>query len=377
MHPEEGKLDRAKTKTARSVGIWGLRGASFLLLLGIASSLTESNQWWVRIWDFPRAQILIALLVLAVLLYLFDRKWRPWYSIGLVLAACWQFYRIYPYTGIAAQEVSRATESEASGQGCFKVLTFNVLQMNRDYQRTVDLLEREDPDVLLLLETDTGWRNALAPQLGHYSTVLQRPLSNTYGLILATRLPARDGRIVDLAEADTPSAFVELTAGGRDFLLIALHPRPPHPGRDTEERDAELILAAKRAAEAQIPVLAIGDFNDVAWSETSQLFKAVGEFLDPRIGRGTYATFPADMTWLGWPLDHLFITEEFLLHELKVLENVGSDHRPIVSRVCLAPAQAELRNDETNEATSEEVSEAVEVLEDYRVDSEEDAVSGR
>jgi len=63
MHSEDAKLTRAKNKTVRSVSIWGLRGVSFLFLLGIASSLTESNQWWVRIWDFPRTQILIALLL--------------------------------------------------------------------------------------------------------------------------------------------------------------------------------------------------------------------------------------------------------------------------------------------------------------------------
>lgn len=368
-------MDQTKNDLRSSL-VWALRLVALLLLLGTAGSLTESNQWWIRVWDFPRTQILIVMLVTGVLLYVYDSKWRPWFTIVMLLAAGWQFYRIYPYTGIAAKEVSHTTDDEQYEQGCFKVLTFNVLQKNRDYASTLELLEREDADVLLLLETDAGWRDAMMPQLSQYSTVLERPLSNTYGLILATRLPARDGEIVDLAEEDTPSAFITLTAGSSDFYLIALHPRPPHPGRDTEERDAELVMAARRAAEAGMPALAIGDFNDVAWSQTSQLFKQVGEFLDPRIGRGTYATFPADMTWLGWPLDHLFVTEEFLLDDLQVLENVGSDHRPVASRLCLIPAAAERRNDDTDEASAEEASEAAEVMQDYRDDSAEDAANG-
>ena len=369
-------MNQATDNLLRPGAIWALRTVALLLLLGTASSMTESNQWWIRAWDFPRTQILIVMLVTAALLYVFDRKWRPWLSIAILLASCWQFYRIYPYTGLATQEVSRTTASLDHAQGCFKVLTFNVLQTNRDYASTLALLEREDADVLLLLETDAGWRDAMMPQLSRYSSVLERPLSNKYGLVLATRLPASGGEIIDLAEKDTPSAFITLTAGGSDFYLMALHPRPPHPGRDTEERDAELVMAARRAADAEMPVLAIGDFYDVAWSKTSQLFKEIGEFLDPRIGRGTYATFPADMTWLGWPLDHLFMTEEFLVNELQVLENVGSDHRPVSSRLCLAPAVAKRRNEDADAATRKEASEAAEVMEEYTIDSAKDAGRG-
>lgn len=369
-------MDQTKKERLGSIAIWALRLVGLVLLAGTLSSLTESNQWWIRIWDFPRTQILFAILVTAALLYHFDTRSRPWFPVVMLLAACWQFYRVYPYTVLAPKEIARAGASEDDRQNCFSVLTFNVLQSNRDYASTLDLIEREDPDILLLLETDRAWRDAMMPQLSRYSTVLERPLDNTYGLIFATRLPARGGEIVDLAEKDTPSAFVTLSAGARDFYLMALHPRPPHPGRDTEERDAELVMAARRAAEAGMPVLAVGDFNDVAWSTTSRLFKEIGAFLDPRIGRGTYATFPANMTWLGWPLDHLFMTEEFLMAQLRVLENVGSDHRPVSSRLCLAPAAAERRNADTDAATREQSSEAAEVIDEYQTDSAQDAAKG-
>ncbi len=369
-------MDQKKRDRLRLCAIWALRVLAIILLLGTASSLLEVNQWWIRIWDFPRTQILIAVLIIAALLFVFDRQSRPWFPLAMLIAAAWQAYRIYPYTPLAPKEVSRVSAGEEDAEGCFKVVTLNVLQTNRDYARTLDLLAREDADIVLLLETDTAWRDAMMPQLSRYPTVLERPLDNTYGLIFATRLPAKGGQIVDLAEKDTPSAFVTLTAGASDFHLMALHPRPPHPGRDTEERDAELVMAAKRAAEVGMPVLAIGDFNDVAWSSTSLLFKQVGEFLDPRIGRGTYATFPANMIWLGWPLDHLFMTKEFLINEFRVLEDVGSDHRAVASRLCLSPAAARRRNADTDAATSEENAEAAEVMQEYRVDSAEDAARG-
>lgn len=364
------------TSTLKNAGIWLLRFLAVAILVGTAGSMTDANQWWIRMWDFPRMQILIAMVAMAVLLFLFDRMWRPWFSIILLLAACWQFYRIMPYTGLAEEEVAMSTVEEAKANGCFKALTFNVLQKNRDYAATLEMLRREDADLLLLLETDQKWADALDPVLDGYSTVVRRPLDNTYGLIFASKLPAKEAKVLDLAQKDTPSAFATLTAGGRDFKMIGLHPRPPHMGQDTEERDAEIVMAARHAADSGLPVIAIGDFNDVAWSDTSILFKSIGRFLDPRIGRGTYATFPADKTWLGWPLDHLFVTEEFLVTKLEVLENVGSDHRPIASKVCLAPGPAERRNKAPDAPTEEDKSDATGVMEDYREDTREDAVEG-
>nr|WP_244649967.1 endonuclease/exonuclease/phosphatase family protein [Sphingomonas sp. CFBP 13706] len=159
-----------------------------------------------------------------------------------------------------------------------------------------------------------------------------------------------------------------MTAGDR-FRVIALHPRPPVPGQDTEARDAEIAIAASRAARAKLPVLAIGDFNDVAWSHTSQLFKRVGGYLDARIGRGTFATFPARTPLLGWPLDHMFVTPEFKVHSLEVLEDVGSDHLPIHSRLCLTGRSG--ANKAPDAVSNEDRKDVKEVLQEYHEDQRE------
>ena len=50
------------------------------------------------------------------------------------------------------------------------------------------------------------------------------------------------------------------------------------------DRD-DVRLAARFAAKSGVPLIAMGDFNDAAWSDTSQRFKHVGGYIDPRIGR--------------------------------------------------------------------------------------------
>lgn len=360
----------------KTFAIWALRLFALLLVGGSLISATDFNQWWIRVWDFPRVQILIAMVVSAAALWFLDRKWRPWLSLVLVLASAWQLYRILPYTPLAPVEVDRVAQGETDGEGCFSLLTLNVLQDNRDYGRTAELIRRVDPDLLLLTETDQAWVDALATVLSAYPGRIDRALDNTYGILFASKLPMSNASIQDIAQADTPSVLATLQAGEHAFRMIGLHPRPPKPRQDTEERDAEIIIAARQSREVGMPVLAMGDFNDVAWSDTTSLFKDIGGFLDARTGRGTYATFPADMVWLGWPLDHLFVTEEFLLADMHVGKSVGSDHRPVIAELCLAPRAAAARNKKTRGPSAEDEEEADEVMEEFEEDTARDAVQG-
>lgn len=369
-------MDRASIGTWKLAGLWLLRLIAMLLVAGTLLSTTDLNQWWIRIWDFPRLQILMAMVLAGTALWFFDRGWRPWFPFILAGLSIWQLYRIYPYTSIAATEVALAQTDEVDEASCFTVLTLNVLQTNREYQRTSDLIRRIDPDILLLMETDQAWADAMASIMETYSGQIHRPIDNTYGIMFATRLAMSDETIQDVAQKDTPSVFANLMAGNQKFRMIGLHPRPPTVSQDTEERDAEIIVAAKQARDLNMPVLAIGDFNDVAWSDTTRLFKSIGSFLDPRIGRGTYATFPADKTWLGWPLDHLFVTKEFLLRDMSVGEPVGSDHRPVFAELCLDPTLARQRNDDVEGPSAEDDEEAAEVLNEFKADTAKDRVEG-
>lgn len=312
---------------------------------GTSLSLISSYRWYIRMWDFPRvALMLVAALALVLAIPVLAGWARMLVLVAMVLVIGWQAYRIYPYSPLARPEVAKAVLAR---ENCISALSFNVLQTNRDYARTIAVIDREDPDIILLLETDAPWEAALKPVMDRYPHRASAPLDNLYGLILLSRLPVEDMQISWLIDRQTPSVFATMTSGGgARFRYIGLHPRPPQPGQDTQKRDAEIAIAARHAKRTDLPVLAMGDFNDVAWSRTSQLFKRIGGYLDPRVGRGLYATFPANLPGLRWPLDHVFVSPDFTLVEMKVLENLGSDHLPVFVRMCLAPRAAPVLNDD-------------------------------
>ncbi|UVI40694.1 endonuclease/exonuclease/phosphatase family protein [Qipengyuania spongiae] len=287
--------------------------------------------------DFVREPSIYLAALIGVLAVFFVRRGR-WVAIALLAGTvAINLARIWPYSFLAPAQIP--LPDHVDGMSCAKVLSLNVLQTNDRYQRTADLIDRVDPDIVLLMETNGQWLDALEPQLSRYGYRLERLLDNTYGMIFATKLDVDRAAMVSATDTDTPTLYATLrTDDGARFEVVGLHPRPPRPGRSTENRDAIIARAGARTPDRLSNVLAIGDFNDVPWSRTTQNFREEGGYLDPRAGRGSYATFPASLVTFGWPLDQIMVKDGVKVESLEIGPDVGSDHLPLLARVCVDPA---------------------------------------
>ena len=313
------------------------RGASLLIgfLVTVATALPwlRATAWWIRACDFPRPQILVAgLLALACAFWLWPwRRW-PFVIVWLVVAACvlYQGWRILPYTPLAPYEALPA--KSAPPDRTISLLVANVYMENRNARGLLDLVERWDPDLLLVLEPDAWWEEQLSVLTSSHPYQVRRPLPNTYGILLYSKLELLDATVEELVEADIPSIHARLELPyGIPFDLHCIHPRPPAPQHAEEslERDAELLVVARRVQQSAAPAIVTGDLNDVAWSPTTRLMQQISGLLDPRKGRGMFNTFHAQIPLLRWPLDHIFHTAHFKVSRLERLPGFGSDHFPI------------------------------------------------
>jgi len=294
--------------------------------------LTHSVRWWVRAWEFPRLHIAILALVGAALVCLVPMDFQVAIFATLIACALYQAIQIFPYTRFAPTEVDIVKDAPDGSK--IKFLSANVLLENTRKNDLVAIIEREDPDVLFLMETDQAWLDAVQGCLDRYPTVLTYPLDNYYGLIFATRLTAPKAEVIFLSDDNTPTLRAELIGpDGTGFNFIGLHPRPPVPGNDTSHRDQQIKNAAKMVGNSNWPSVCMGDFNDVAWSWTSQRFKRYGGFLEPRVGRGMFSTFHAQYPLLAVPIDQLYMTEGVGLVSFSRLEEFGSDHYPISATI--------------------------------------------
>ncbi len=302
--------------------------------------LIRSDQWWIRVWDFPRLQILVIALAIGGALFLARMLRSHWSGVNLltalviVVVVAIQASKIVPFSPLWPVEVMSA---EAAGEErCLSIVISNVRMQNRQSRVLIDLLGRLNADVVLVLENDQWWSEELAQFTQQYPHVLNHPRDNTYGLLFMSRLPVSDLQLRFITDPEIGSIKVGLELRSGDWVnFYGVHPKPPRIGQDTDLRDHELISIAHEIKAQRIPAIVSGDLNDVAWSKTTQLFKRTGKLRDPRIGRGLYSTYHADQPLMRWPLDHAFHTDHFRLKRLSRLEFFGSDHFPLLTELCL------------------------------------------
>ncbi|HYG21524.1 MAG TPA: endonuclease/exonuclease/phosphatase family protein [Verrucomicrobiae bacterium] len=324
-----------------------LIAGSVVVLLGTVLPLFRTDAWWVRVFDFSHLQIAILGLLLAIAL-VFSRGMFPptfgWTLLavaGLCVAAnfCW----IFPYTRLASKQVLPAK----GNQEMVSVLAANVLQGNRNAKTLLDIIRETNPDLILITEADERWTRELQSLTNEYRHTLLHPLENTYGISLYSRLPLVNPEVRFLTDRGVPSIRTGVRCGGQEVLFYGVHPRPPgrpaendHEPMDSTQRDAELVLVAKEIQKVKGPVIVAGDFNDVAWSHTSRMFRRISRLLDPRVGRGFFNTYHARIPILRFPLDHLFHSDDFTLVKIERLKKIGSDHFPILAVLRLEPGAA-------------------------------------
>ena len=342
----------------------------FAILLTILPFIPVDN-WSVRVFDFPHLQLtLLTLLALLTYFFRFEFRNRTDYIFAFTLLGCFVFQaiKIYPYTAFAKYEVQNSSPNISP---TLSVYTANVLQDNENESGVLEDAQRYDADVLLFTETNGRWQSFLVEAFKKsHPFKIEVPLENTYGMLLYSKYELFGGSIEYMVEDTIPSIHSKLILPTNDTIqLYAIHPAPPTPQHNPSsvDRDAEMMKIAKMTRSVKDPVIVLGDFNDVAWSETTALFQRVSGLLDLRKGRGFFSTYNAKSWIMRWPLDHIFTSPELRVKDVQLGENTGSDHYPFFTELSLEPKLSDEQR--LVEPTKEELKQAFEQIEKEAEDS--------
>ena len=335
------RIEEKSTKNPESSLETALAISGWIMIAATVMPFSRSDAWWVRIFDFPRLQFTVCSIVIfaVYLLVREDPSGIDHLFLGLLgLCLAYQLWRMFPYTPLKHVQVEWSSKDRPDAQ--LGIFICNVFMDNRRAPALRKLIDENDPDIILVVETDEWWEQALRDLEASYPHVVRRVLDNTYGMLLYSRLELVNPKVRFLIEDDVPSIAAEVRLPSGDAIqLRCLHPRPPAPQESdrSTERDAELLVVAKELRGHDQPAIVAGDLNDVAWSRTNHLFQKISGLLDPRIGRGFFSTFNANWPLLRFPLDHVFCSKHFRVHDFKVLRHCGSDHFPVFARLSLEP----------------------------------------
>lgn len=222
-----------------------------------------------------------------------------------------------------------------------KVLLLNVHTSNTHHDSVTELIQEEDPDIVVLEEVDSIWDEALSSLSAKFPHKLVQTRDDNFGILLMSKFPMQSSKILTLDESHVPSILAAYSISGMNFTILATHPLPPSGKRNLVIRNEHLGKLANLVSELDGPTLLLGDLNTTPWSPYfHDLLKHTG-LRNSSQGRGPFPSWPATL-WppLRIPIDHCLYTGDLEILEKHLGKSVYSDHLPVVIRfhLCKKPS---------------------------------------
>ena len=148
-------------------------------------SLIPLDEWWIRGADCPRLQILVLGIIAFVLLRIWEQTWEVSSQvilIGLIAALAYQLKVVLPYTLLWKKQVIQVRPEQLNPEKQISLIVSNVLTPNQKYHLLIEHIQALKPDLVLTLETDLAWQQALSVIEADYPYRVAAPLDNLGGV---------------------------------------------------------------------------------------------------------------------------------------------------------------------------------------------------
>ena len=300
------------------------------LCLGATAISMLARHWWLAdLIANLRIQLIIGLMLATIGLM---ATCQSRLAAVVMLALIWHVSWIAPYVFATQKPI---------GVRPLKICVVNVLTQNLQHDKVIAVLKDAAPDVIAVLELGTELESRLNKELGDlYRHRITEPSDDgNFGIGLWSKLPMQDEQIFHLTVPIVPSIFAQVNWEGQPVKLFATHPIPPMNSRYFQARNRHLELLSQRIrkqdqSSVEAATIVVGDLNLTPWSPWYAKFVADAGLSDCIAGDRWASLTP---TWYRWPLfpfglvlDHGFCGGGLRCSNRKVLEDIGSDHRPVL-----------------------------------------------
>lgn len=308
-------------------------GGSILLL---PLSLLQFVGWSYPLELLTHFQVqyfLVAILVAVVLAGLRRWRWLPLPLGAMVISGL----SLLPYQALHGSAAAHAAPiAQPAG---LRVLLANVHYQNRRHDLVADLVASADADVLIFQEVNAAWMQALEPLAETYPYVVSRPREDAFGVVLFSRLPLDQSRLIS-ATAHRPCIAAAVDVGGATITVVTTHPLNPLSHEWFQLRNRQLDQVAGVVAGIEGPVALLGDLNTTMWSPWYRRLCRTTGLDNARRGLGVLPSWPTYLpSMMRLPIDHCLINDEVEVEDVRLGADIGSDHFPLIVDLAVERSQ--------------------------------------
>jgi endonuclease/exonuclease/phosphatase (EEP) superfamily protein YafD len=232
------------------------------------------------------------------------------------------------YGPLAAADPERPT---------YRLVHLNLLYKNPEPGLVLSMIGHIRPDVLTLNEVSAPWADKLKLISATYRYSIFCPFPNRrWGAAIMSRRPFVEGMEPRCDESGA-LAIASVNFGGQAADIAALHLSWPWPYPQSRQIEG---LSPYLARLGRTAILA-GDLNAAPWSRSlARVAAAGGLTLMPSTG-ATWNILPEFLFFTGLPIDNVFAKGDVVIHSIRKLEPVGSDHLPVLVEFSLTEEEGE------------------------------------
>lgn len=252
-------------------------------------------------------------------------------ALGLVVLAAWQSATLGD--SFRPNPVRPASDEMRP----LRVLMINVLFENNRCDQIADLIEREQPDVVGMVEFTRECSIALSRLHDRYPYRVEWP-DGASGLALWFReRPIRLELPELLVPRRNPVLHATFEYAGRPRELWLVHPTSPM-WRTWLPGNPEVAAIARVVGRQPGSRIVVGDMNTTDGSPFFGDFLRTSGLRDSRLGFGRQGSWPSNFPY-RIAIDHAFVSDDLAVVDRRLGPQVGSDHLPLI--VDLAPAASD------------------------------------
>ena len=182
----------------------------------------------------------------------------------------------------------------------------------------------------MVMEINKNWVGALKSLQREYKYHTLLPREDNFGIGVYSKLPITKESVKYFGSTGVPSIILTLKTAQDNLTLIATHPVPPISNSYFVSRNKQLFDIAQYIKTLSGQLILAGDLNTTMWSSHYKQLEESGNLKDARKGFGINATWPSPLGIFGIPIDHVLVSNEVQVIDLKVGASFGSDHRPLI-----------------------------------------------
>lgn len=286
------------------------------------SLLTLPDQWH-RLFElfshFRLQYCAVAGALALLLLFLRDRR----FALGMLAIALLNAALIVPWYLPA----ERTTDDDAP---LVTVLHANVYGRNEQYQRFVDLLVAEQPDIFFVQEMSAGLEDALQALHAQYPyrEVISR--DDNFGIAVYARMPLERVVVHEGPPYGKPSLVVTTHIAGNPLTLLSTHPMPPIGRQEFAGRNRQLHDIGSLINALPRPLVLIGDLNISMFAHHYDLLIEQTGLSNARQGFGLLPSWPVQLPFAMIPIDQCLVSDAIDVVAIRTGRAIGSDHLPLI-----------------------------------------------